>query len=223
MSFYIHGKSIISIAIAEQYEMVREALCSKINEWENCKVIIQAATSEELIDKLKQKAEIRLVLLDVSLPGVDAFETAACIRTNDPEVKILLISEFSTELAIALMIKTGTDGYISKAESATELKRAILEIMRTGKYFTGTAATLVTHQAFFSPNRQQLKAPTDTELIMLKYLCTDMTYKEIAFELKLSERQVDYIRESMFRRFNKQSRAGLVTYIIKSGIACKAV
>jgi two-component system, NarL family, invasion response regulator UvrY len=216
---YIHAQHIISIAVADDHEMMREALCSIINGWDNCKVLIQVAQGTELIEKLQQNTSVQLVLLDMCMPGMDGYDAVKWIRQHFPEIKILMISAFTTDFAISRMISLGVNGYISKSEASTELKKAIFDVMKTGVYFSNTiTASLLARQANADKKYANDYTLSETELCVLKFVCTDMTYKEIAARLKLSERQVDYIRQNLFWRFNTQNRAGLTAYAIKSGI-----
>ena len=129
---YTHGKSIIQIAVADDHEMLREAICSAIDMWENCKVVFQSKDGYELLEMIKQKPLPDLILLDAGMPGMDGIDTAKILRKDYPELKILMFSIYKTELAITRMIKAGVNGYICKSASGGELKRAIYEIMRTG-------------------------------------------------------------------------------------------
>lgn len=218
MSAYIHGKSIIRIAAADDHVMLREAICSAINSWDNCKVIMQADDGKELIEKLQQKPEVDLLLLDIGMPLMDGFDVAKWVKENYPDIKVLAISMFNTELTISRIITAGANGFIPKSGSMSEIKKAIFETMKIGSYFSNDAAGLFAKRFFWANKKQGTIPLNETELLFLKLLCTEMTYKEIASKLKLNERQTDYMREMLFDRFEVHSRIGLAKYALNSGI-----
>jgi DNA-binding CsgD family transcriptional regulator len=59
---------------------------------------------------------------------------------------------------------------------------------------------------------------SDTELEFLKHVCSELTYKEIAVQLKMNPRAIDGMRDNMFTRLDVKSRVGLAMYAIKNGI-----
>src|SRR5687768_4921190 len=128
---YIHGKSIIKIAIAEDYEMFRELVSAHIDTIESCKVVIHAANGQELIEKIESKPA-DLVLLDISMPLMNGYDTATILQEKFPDIKILFCSMYNSELAVCRMIGCGGSGFIHKGASISELKRAIYDVMKNG-------------------------------------------------------------------------------------------
>lgn len=216
---YIHGKSIIKIAVVDDHEMFREAISTMIDGFKNCKVVIQAASGRELLEKLEQKSNIDLVLLDIAMPGMDGFDTARNLRSRFPEIKLLFCTMFNNELAICRMIGTGGHGCIGKDASLSELKKALFQIMKNGYSFSGTKGKMV-YDNERNRHKQQLKnyLLSETELRFLKLICTEKPYKEIATDLDLTERQVDYLREELFSCFEVHSRIGLVHHAFHGGV-----
>lgn len=217
---YEHGKSLIKIAIADDHELLRNLLCGFINGWDNCKVVIEAANGQELIDKLKQKRNTDLVIIDSQMPVMDGYTAILHIKKEFPDINIMVLSLYGTELAIARMIKAGTNGFITKAAAtAPELKKGVHEIMRSGFYFANDTAGKMAKQLFLGNNKISTVQLTDEEINVMKYLCTEMTYKEIAKKLNKTNRHVDYIREGLFTKLNVKSRVALVLYAINSGLS----
>lgn len=220
---YIHGKSIITIAIAEDHEMLRELLSSHIDTFENCKVIIQTSNGKELIEKIETKSNTDLVLLDISMPVMNGYDTAVILRKKFPDIKILFCSIYNSELAVCRMIACGGNGFVHKGTSTTELKRALYDVMKNGYSFP----PLNNHR--FYVHRNGLKYPngrlhfSNKELNFLQLICTEKTYKNIASELGLSPRQVDYLREALFARFDVHSRVGLAFSARHCGILAEDI
>lgn len=213
---YIHGKSIIKIAVTDDHEMFREAISAMIDRFENCKVVAQAATGSELLEKLQQKTNIDLVLLDIAMPEINGYDAAVKIRVQFPDIKIVFCSMYNTELAVCRMIETGANGFVDKTASLNELRRTIYNVMKkehnhNGKIFFYYDGGNGHHD--FSTYKL-----SDEEIRFMKLTCTEKPYKEIATEMQLTERQIDYLRESLFYRFDVHSRIGLAIIANQSGV-----
>ena len=216
---YIHGKSIIKIALADDHVMFREAISAMIDGFENCKVVIQAANGRELIEKLEQKSNTDLVFLDVVMPEMDGYDTAIKLHRQFPELRIIFCSMYNNELAICRMIGTGANGFIDKASSLSELKRAIYHVMKKELYPADrTGNILFYHEGGNWHHDLAMYKLSDDELNFLKLVCTEKPYKEIAREMRLTDRQIDYMRENLFYRLDVHSRIGLAIVASQSGV-----
>ena len=216
---YIHGKSIIRIAVADKLEMFRVFLSNYIDSIENCKVVIQTANGKDLIEKIETKPA-DLVLLDTSMREMNGYDTATGLREKFSEIKILFCSVFDNELAICRMIGAGGNGFVYKGAAPSELKRAIFDVMKNGHSFSSVNGKII----FANGNKNGSKRSNEKlhfspkELKFLQLICTEKTYKEIASELDLNPRQVDYLREILFVRFDVHNRIGLAFNAWHSGI-----
>lgn len=216
---YIHGKSIIKIAVADDHEMFRELVSSHIDSIENCKVVIQAANGSELLDKMEAKPNTDLVLLDISMPVMNGYDAAKALREKYPEIHILFCSIYNNEMALCRMIGVGGNGCIHKGASTTELRKAFFEIMKNKQYFPMAGGNTVYSDADKHAKPRHLRMDfSQNELKFMQLICTEKTYKEIAFDLDMSERQVDYLREGLFARLEVHCRVGLALVAYKSGI-----
>lgn len=216
---YIHGKSIIKIALADDHEMFREAIATHIDGFDNCKVVIQAASGRELLEKLEQKPTTHLVLLDIAMPEIDGFETAYILRSRFPEMKIIFCSMYHNELAICRMLDAGANGFIDKTASMGVLKKGIYQVMKNSRNIQEPKDKMFFYNEGIGTTKNLNYYPlSQTEIQFLNLICTEKPYKLIAKELQLSERQIDYIRESLFCRFEVRSRIGLAIIANLGGI-----
>ena len=219
---YFHGKSIIKIAVTDDHEMFRELVSTFIDTIENCKVVIQAANGKELIEKMELKSA-DLVLLDISMPVMNGYDAATVLREKFTELKILFCSVYNSELAMCRMAGAGGNGYVHKGASPSELKRAIFDIMKNGYSFPSVNGKMIFANRSTTKNSNIRLHFSTKELKFLQLICTEKTYKEIASELSLSPRQVDYLREGLFARFDVHSRIGLAFNAHYTGILAEEV
>lgn len=215
---YIHGKSLIRIAIVDDHVLIRQALCYAIDAWHNCKVIFEAAVGEELIDSLKNEDLPELLIIDLSLPKLNGFDTLKQIRLNYPDMKACAFSLYNSKEMIKRIIKGGFNGFVDKSDDITVLKTAINEIMKTGYYYTDKSALKLLLQTTDNIEAFNQLNFSDEHLLFIKLIASDKTYKEIAKEMKTNERHIDYLRNHFFELYEVNSRLGLAMKIIESGL-----
>ncbi|HEY4155979.1 MAG TPA: response regulator transcription factor, partial [Puia sp.] len=159
-----------------------------------------------------------IVLLDIHMPVMDGYATAAWIRANHPEIRVMALSTMDSDMAIIKMIHQGARGYILKDADPKELQLAFNEIVDKGYYYNEILTRKVM-QSIHQGNTESgngFPKLTDRELEFLQHACSEKNYQQIAREMFLSERTVDGYRESLFKKCNVSNRVGLVLYAIKN-------
>jgi two-component system, NarL family, invasion response regulator UvrY len=214
---YVHGKSIIKIALADDSLLIQDLLPAHLDTIENCKVVIQAYNGRELLEKLGQKPNTNLVIMDIQMPEMDGIEAAKRVKAEFPEMKVLFVSVYSNELTWCRVMNTGADGFISKSSPVAEFKRAIYELMKNNYYFhDGFSGNSIRH---VNGNGKKNKiAVSDEELLFLKQACTEKTYEAIARDMKTNSRHIDYIRQEIFEKFEVHNRVEMALFAFKGGI-----
>jgi two-component system, NarL family, invasion response regulator UvrY len=215
---YIHGKTLIKIAVADDHVLLRETLCNMINTWENCKVIMEADNGKQFMEQLDSNNLPHLVLMDLEMPEMNGYETIKAAKKIYPDIKFMVLSMYQSEEAIIHSIHVGAQGFFNKGSLPTAFKKAVYEMMLTGYYFADHAAARLMKQAMEKGKLPLKKDLTDEELIFLKNVITEKTYQEIADDMGIHLRHAEYIRDKMFDRFDVRSRIGLVTRVIGKGL-----
>src|SRR6476469_5930603 len=112
------------VAIVDDHTLFRKGLAALIGSFPDHQVTIEAGNGEEFIAQLKNNKLPDVVLLDISMPGMDGFATCQWIRDHYPDMKVLALSTMDADTAIIRMIRSGAKGYILKDADLAELKRA---------------------------------------------------------------------------------------------------
>ena len=184
-------------------------------------MLYECENGKALLEKLKAKNNIPdIVLLDISMPVMDGFETAKWLKENHPEVLIMTLSMQDDEQSVIKMIKNGANGYLLKNTHPAELEKALLKLVSDGFYYPDWASRLV----FASLNEDKKLISntvklTDREIEFLKYTVTEMTYKEISEKMFCSPRTVESYRDSLFEKLELKTRVGLAVYALKNGFS----
>jgi len=143
----------------------------------------------------------------VNMPVMDGIATATWLNENYPEIKLVALSQNDGDKAIIDMLKAGCCAYLLKDTHPNELEKALNEIYEKGFY--NADASNINFRRFLQLEKETLNI-TEKEKKFLQLACSDMTYKQIASIMMLSERTIDGYRESLFQKFKVQSRVGLV-------------
>ncbi|MET0637738.1 MAG: response regulator transcription factor [Chitinophagaceae bacterium] len=210
------------ICVVDDHTMLRKGLCSLIDMFPGYKILFDAANGRDFIRQLKPPHYPDIVLLDITMPEMDGYDTAAWIRINLPDTAIIALSTMNNDAAIIRMIKNGARGYLLKNSEPEELKMAFHQIKLQGYYYNDIISRKVLGSissiADGKPGHASFVNLTERETEFLKRICSEKTYKEIAGDMFLSDRTIDGYRESLFKKLSISTRVGLVLYAIKNGL-----
>ncbi|MET0462322.1 MAG: response regulator transcription factor [Chitinophagaceae bacterium] len=212
-------KQKIQVAIADDHSLLRNALAKLVGTFEGYTVVFEADNGKDLRAKIMQNVVPDIVLLDINMPEMDGFETTQWLHKTYPHIKILALSMLSDEKTIIKMFRLGAKGYLLKNTDPAELKQALDSIVDKSVYLSEYVSGKLVM------GLHQEAEPTEKEVVLqekerefLRWVCSELSYKEIAEKMFLSPRTIDDYRQSLFNKLKVHSRVGLVMYAIKNGI-----
>ena len=208
------------MAIADDHALLRNALANLINTFDGYHIIFEADNGKDLRNRIQQHLVPDVVLLDVNMPEMDGFETTIWLHKNYPHIKILALSMLSDEKTIIKMFRLGAKGFLLKNAEPAELREALDSLMNKDVYVSDyVSGKLVS--GLQDPQLDAVEAEialSEKEREFLKWVCSELSYKEIAANMYISPRTADDYRQSLFQKLKVHSRVGLVMYAIKNGI-----
>jgi DNA-binding NarL/FixJ family response regulator len=208
---------IKNIALVDDHTMFRKGLAVLIGLFPGYKVLMDVNNGKEFIDQLDPDYLPDIVLLDIHMPVMDGYATAAWIHQHHPEIRVLALSTMDSDTTIIKMIQHGARGYILKDADPKELQTAFEEILAKGYYYNEMLTRKVIQSIHHGGSDSSLFPKiSDREMEFLKHACSEKNYQQIANEMFVSERTVDGYRESLFKKFNVSNRVGLVLYAIRN-------
>jgi two-component system, NarL family, invasion response regulator UvrY len=209
-----------NIILVDDHHVLRDALAKLINDFEGCKVTNVAGNGEELAQILNQGAKPDLIILDLNMPVMDGYATADWLKENRPEIKVLILTMYDSDIALIRLLRQGVRGFLKKDIHPNDLKIAINEVIKNDYYYSHSSSNMLASFFYKNKDAESLAKAllTDKEMEVLKLVGTELTYKEIAAKLNMTARAIDGHRDALFVKLDVKSRVGLTIYAIKNGI-----
>lgn len=206
-----------TIAIVDDHVLIAQALKGIISGFENFEVLFECENGKELVQKLKDTQNIPdIVLLDISMPEMNGYETALWLNNNHPEVKIMVLSMQNDDQSVIKMVKNGAKSYLLKNSHPKNLEEALNKLATDG-YFYPEWVSKIIFSSINNTNNSALSKLTEREKEFLKYTITEKSYKEIAELMYCSPRTIESYRDNLFEKLGLKSRVGLAVYALKNG------
>jgi two-component system invasion response regulator UvrY len=209
------------VILADDHALLREALANLVNSFDEFQVIATVGDGNKLVETIQSGTIPDIILLDLNMPVMDGFATAKWLQQNHPEIRILILTMYDSEIALIRLLQAGVKGFLKKDIHPSELRTALKSVSEEGYYYahntTGKLASLFEK----STEKKSLidrAMLNDKEIEFLRLASTDMTYKEIAHQLSLSPRAIDGYRDALFEKLDVKSRVGMAIYAVKNGI-----
>ena len=202
------------ILVVDDHPMVREGLVRLITQHKDLVCCGEAATVGETIAAVgSQKPD--LVILDLRLKGGDGLELIKSLKSQFPDLRILILSQYEAPLYAERALRAGALGYVVKEQAAEEVLNAIRTVLSGQVYLTRGMAALLLHKFVGVTGKaspEGVQHLTDRELHVLHLLGAGLSTREIAAELKLSFKTVETHRENIKRKLGLPGAAALIHY-----------
>ncbi len=153
-----------------------------------------------------------VILMDISLPGMDGIDLCAHIKNKYPSVFILGLSTFNQGLYIKKMMENGASGYILKNSTKEELLLAIQTVVTGGIFFSGEAGEALREHQRSSIDLPEL-SPREKEILGL--IAEGYTNPQIAEKIFLSSFTVDSHRKNLLAKLQVKNTASLIKLAVE--------
>ncbi|OQC25174.1 MAG: Oxygen regulatory protein NreC [Verrucomicrobia bacterium ADurb.Bin063] len=204
--------------VADDHPVVRKGLQSCLSRAGRLRLVGEAADGDEALRKARE-LQPDVVLMDISMPGMNGLMVTEMLRKELPQVKVLVVSVQRNKDAIFRVIQAGAHGYVSKEAPSEEVIRAIESVHGGEPYFSEEIARAALYEFINSGGRKEPFAqltPREREVLVL--IAEGKSNKEIADQLNIGVRTIETHRERIMRRLNIHSVAGLTKYAIANGL-----
>jgi len=212
----------LRILIADDHNLVRRGLKALIESRPGWRVCGEAHTGREAAAKAEEmKPDV--IILDISMPGLNGVEAARRIRKSSPNTEILILSVHYSDQLIRDILDAGARGYVMKSDSDRDLIVAVQAMADHKPFFTSKATEMMLTNFCQSGPQPQLKdlaadRLTSREREIVQLLSEGRSSKEVATVLGISVKTADTHRANIMRKLNLHSVSELVLYAVRNQI-----
>jgi DNA-binding NarL/FixJ family response regulator len=212
----------ITILLAEDHSVVRQGLCALLNADGHFKMVGEAKTGREAVEKAKLLRP-DVILMDIAMPVLNGLEATRQIITANPAAKVIILSAHSDDEYIERMTAVGAVGFLEKQTSADVLTKAIREIAKGNKFFSPSIAKRMSDSLNKPRDRDGLVKANATRLTsreaeVLQLVAEGSANKQVAAALGISIKTVEKHRQHLMDKLNIHDTAGLTRYAISAGV-----
>jgi two-component system, NarL family, response regulator LiaR len=209
---------IIKVLIVDDHPIVRKGLCDLIEFSPDICVIGEAANGAEVI-RLAQTLNPDIVLLDLVMPGMDGIDIITRLKSDHPDLRILILTSFSEDEKVIAAIKAGAQGYMLKDSSPQDVLQALREVYR-GKSFLSPviARKLIREMNQPMPTPAENEVLTERETEILTMIAKGMTNQEIADWFVISRKTVITHVSKILAKLHLTNRTQAALYAVQIGM-----
>jgi len=151
---------------------------------------------------------VDILITDYNMPQMNGLCLMREARKINPALKVIFLSMHDDQLVVQEVLRSGANGYILKKYACQEILQAITIVINGGNYWSPEVSRVLTRTLYDDPAFEL----TDREIEVLKLLVQELTSKEIAEKLFISERTIDSHRKNLLRKTNSKNIVGLIKY-----------
>ena len=209
----------IRVLVVDDHALVREGIRHVLDAEPGIEVVAEAANGREAVE-LALLHIPDVVVLDITMPEETGLKAAARLRELLPSARVLMLSMHDHVEYVREGIRIGTHGYILKDSAGEELRAAIRAVFAGGTFFSPAVVRRLTSSEDTRdvPPAATIEQLTPRERDVLQGVARGLTNKAIAGELGISPRTVEAHRESLMKKLQIHSVAGLTRLALESGL-----
>ena len=208
----------IKILLAEDHQILREGLVALLEKEPGLQVVGEAEEGNHAV-RLAEKLRPDLVIMDISLPGLNGIDATRQIIAQNSGVRVIALSVHADRRFVKGMLQAGASGYLLKFSASQELIKAIQLVMSGRVYLSPEIAGVVVEDYTSpEPDASAFTVLSLREREVLQLFAEGRSPREIADDLCLSLKTVEGYRRQVMEKLGFKSFADLVKYAIREGL-----
>ncbi len=206
---------MLKILIADDHPVFRRGLRQIISETPDIGVADEADNEHQVLGKVKTSG-CNVVLLDISLPGMNGMDVLRQLKNERPDLPVLILTMHPEQQFAVRALKAGASGYLTKESAPDELVAAIRKVSTGGQYVSSSLAEELASYVRNGGDKPPHKALSDREFQVMRMIASGKTVTQIADELSLSVKTISTYRARILDKMKMKNSAELTHYAIEN-------
>lgn len=208
----------IRVLLAEDHALVRSGIRALLEGLAGIQVVAEAGDGYETLE-LAATRHPDVVLMDISMPGLNGLEVTARLTKAHPGTPVLVLSMHREVEYVSQALRMGAAGYLLKDGSGPELEIAVRAVARGDRYLSPAISQPVIDEYVNHPGKAgPLELLTARQREVLQLIAEGYSSKQVAQKLRLGIKTVETHRAQLMKRLGVHSIAGLVRYAVHAGM-----
>ena len=209
---------IARVLIADDQTLFRSGLARLLDGDDRVSVVGEAVDGADAV-KLALSLKPDVVLMDIKMPNLDGIEATRRIVSENPKIKVLMLTTFEADNHVIQALKAGASGYVFKDSQAGAIVSSVLAVVAGERVMASAVANRVLEMLTGATTPKEFyDGLTAREVEILKMLATGMANKQIAYKLGISEKTVRNHVSNMYEKLDIYDRAQAVLYAVRKGL-----
>lgn len=210
---------MIRILLVDDHAILREGLRALLSYYPDVEVVGEAGDGAQALECVERLCP-DIVLMDIAMPGMNGLEATRRIRQQYPNTRVLILTQYEDQPYVLPLLRAGASGYVLKRALGADLINAVRAVAQGESFLYPSVATTVLEQlrqpgeAFAEDD----KALTPREQEILRRVAHGETSRQIAVELDISVKTVEWHRGNLMSKLKVRSVAELVRYALQHGL-----
>jgi DNA-binding NarL/FixJ family response regulator len=210
----------INVLLADDHTIVRDGLRALLEANPEIKVVGDAASGEQVVDKVKE-LNPDVVIMDISMPEVNGIVATRRVMECKPDLRVIILSMLGTADTVFHALQAGARGYLLKESAGREVVEAVQAVYAGEMYFSRPITNTMINdymQARIETEMDGLETLSPRENEILCLVVEGQTSAEIGKRLNLSPKTIESYRSRMMQKLGISDLPELIKFAIKHGL-----
>ena len=210
------------LLLVDDHVVVRQGLKALFANEPDVEIVGEAGNGREALSCIPE-LQPDVILMDISMPGLNGIEATRQIRQTHPDVKVVVLSMHANEEYVFQVLRAGASGYVLKQSDSMEVLNAIRAALSGGSFLSPPISRTViddyVRRAEARGQGSDLELLTSRQREVLQLLAEGLSNQEIAKQLSISIKTVETHRSNMMNKLGVSSKTELIKYALRKGWA----
>jgi two-component system, NarL family, invasion response regulator UvrY len=207
----------LKVLIADDHALVRSGLKRLLSDERDIESVTEVENSGQALKRVREE-DWDVVIMDINMPGQNVFDVLHLIKTEKPELPVLILTMHPEGSYAVRALKEGASGYITKNSAPDHLISAIRKVVEGGAYLSPALALQLASRLRTKPKETLHELLSNRELSVLCSIAEGKHLSEIADELNLSAKTITTYRTRVLSKLGMHTNTELTRYALEHGL-----